>query len=137
MSTGRSPAGSFTPVTTTGTRKRRDMFKDPKGVSRSDASPTPHEDLPEHLVDSLVRLRANADDANALDEWLDELLTAALAGSTDAEVRKVLLEAGPGPLGGSLVGVAQEVLAVVRAQLDDLQASIETLEGCQDLLDSD
>jgi hypothetical protein len=113
------------------------MFKDPRGVSKSVASPTPQEDVPEHLVSSLVRLRASAADANALDEWLDELLTAALSRSSDDEVREVLLAAGPGALGGALEGVAQEVLAVVRARLGDLQASIETLESCQDLLESD
>jgi hypothetical protein len=113
------------------------MFKDPQGVSRSVASPTPHEDLPEHLVNSLVQLRASAADANALDEWLDELLTTALSRSSDDAVREVLLAAGPGALDSSLEGVGREVLAVVRAQLDDLQASIETLESCQDLLDSD
>lgn len=113
------------------------MFKDSQGVSRSVASPTPQEDLSEHLVKSLVRVRGSAADADALDEWLDELLTTALSGSNDDAVRVALLAAGPGALDDSLQGVAQEVLAVVRAQLGDLQAAIETLEGCQDLLDSD
>ncbi|ONH23315.1 hypothetical protein BL253_33370 [Pseudofrankia asymbiotica] len=106
-------------------------------MSRSVASPTPHEDVPEHLVSSLRRFRTSPADADALDEWLDELLTTALSRSSDDEVREVLLEAGPGSLEGSLEEVAQEVLAVVRARLGDLQASIETLESCQDLLDSD
>jgi len=109
------------------------MFKNSRGVSKSVASPTPHEDLPQQLTTSLLHL--GAADVSMLDDWLDELLTAAVSVSSDAEVRKVLLAAGPGPLTGSLAEIAGEVLAVVRSNLGDLQTSIEILESCQDALD--